>query len=401
MKDRKSGFDPLLIGLAVVATLVGMFMIWDASYVKASRLGQVIPAEFLSQLKWAFVAGLVFWGASRLRREHVRMVAAPAAVLAVVASILVLVPGIGAEKNGAMRWLVFGPIQIQPSEFLKLCLILAFAAFFASPPAKPSPRLHWSQKLDYYLPHSWPYALAVIAFAACFKQKDLDTAALLVMILIGMMAAGGVSWRAVGSLAACLVVAGGVLAFADSYRGNRVAQHLHRWEAQNRFDSGFQSRLAETAAAQGGLAGRGIGKGEVKKVIPEESNDFIMATVAEEFGLLGSWAVIGLLAAIAWRLLHLARSAEAFPRLVLVGVACWISVQAAANIMSANATLPVMGINLPFISSGGSSLISLWLALGISVCVLTERAPARAKEVAPHADRRHRRRDGRTRLSRA
>src|SRR5262249_2869093 len=141
------------------------------------------------------------------------------------------------------------------------------------------------------------------------------------------------------------------------------------------------------------------GAGRAKHVIPATTTDFIMATIGEEFGLLGSLVVIGLIATLVWRLFWLAQRANTkFAMLVLGGVGTWIAVQACTNVMMANGFLPAIGIPLPFISSGGSSLISLWLAMGLCQSVL---APVPVPGEAELATGRDRWGHGRTRLSRA
>lgn len=178
----------------------------------------------------------------------------------------------------------------------------------------------------------------------------------------------------------------------------RITSHTARWSAKNVDDQSYQTVQSELAMATGGVLGVGVGAGRAKHVLPATTTDFIMATVAEEFGLVGALAVMAVLAGLVLRLLMLAqRTAAPFARLVLAGTACWLGIQSCVNIMMANGFLPAIGIPVPFLSSGGSSLVALWLVLGICNSVL---APSPAKEVgyAPRADRW---RDRRTRLSRA
>ena len=153
--------------------------------------------------------------------------------------------------------------------------------------------------------------------------------------------------------------------------------------------------------ASGGLFGVGIGNGRAKHILPATTTDFIMATIGEEVGLVGSLFVLSIIGAIVWRLKWLAsRATDRFASLVLFGTAAWIGIQACVNVMMANGFLPAIGIPLPFISSGGSSLVALWMALGLCQSVLAPQPEPVVEEEARETDR-NRRRHGRARLSRA
>jgi cell division protein FtsW len=148
-------------------------------------------------------------------------------------------------------------------------------------------------------------------------------------------------------------------------------------------DLGYQTVQSEAGMAAGSLVGVGIGAGRAKHVMPAATTDFIMATISEETGLLGSLVVIGVIGLIVSRLWSLSRRSEdQFSSLVLGGTAAWIGIQTTVNVMMANGMLPAIGIPLPFISSGGSSLVALWAALGICQVVAPERVPVEARDEA-------------------
>jgi cell division protein FtsW len=184
---------------------------------------------------------------------------------------------------------------------------------------------------------------------------------------------------------------------------DRILNHGQRWEDANRDDVGYQTVQSETAMANAGPFGTGIGVGRAKHMLPAATTDFVLATVAEETGLIGSLVILALLAALAWRLLQLAhRTRGSYGKLVLLGIALWIGVQSSINVMMANGTLPAIGIPLPFISSGGSSLLALMAAMGIAQSVVAhpiqDKAVVEAGEDETYRDRR---RHGRARFSRA
>jgi cell division protein FtsW (lipid II flippase) len=202
------------------------------------------------------------------------------------------------------------------------------------------------------------------------------------------------------------LIAGGLIALVgvgwlvthETYRMDRIRHHMDRWAEENMDDIGWQTVQSEIGQAAGGVVGVGPGAGRAKHVLPAATTDFINATIGEEFGLIGMLGVLGVLGALAMRLFMAARQASSrFGGLVLIGLGSWIGIQTCVNVMMSNGLLPAIGIPMPFVSSGGSSLIALWLGIGIANSVL---APARVKEGAVEANR-----DGwghrRTRLSRA
>lgn len=193
-----------------------------------------------------------------------------------------------------------------------------------------------------------------------------------------------------------MLFGGGLMVTKEAYRMDRINNHVTRWDAGNVDDTGFQTCQSELAMASGAFTGVGFGNGRAKHILPATTTDFVMATVGEELGVLGPLLMLGLMGGVTWRIWRLAKLAETrFAKLVLVGTAWWFVVQACTNLMMANATLPAIGIPFPFISSGGSSLLSIWLAIAICQVVA---APSSAKEGA-YASGRDRWGNGRARLS--
>lgn len=208
---------------------------------------------------------------------------------------------------------------------------------------------------------------------------------------------GNVSSKTLIQTGLVTVLAVGFIVAKEPYRIERFEHHWTRWTDKNVDDTGYQTVQSELAMAAGGFAGVGIGAGRAKHIMPAATTDFVMATVGEEFGFIGSLTIIGLLGALCFRLVALARKTkDEFAMLVLYGVSSWIGVQGAVNVMMANGLLPAIGIPLPFISTGGSSLVALWMAIGLTQAVLV-RQPVK-KEVAV-ATGRDRWGNGRTRLS--
>jgi cell division protein FtsW len=397
--------DPLLFGLALLITGMGMLFVFDAGYARSLRDGRgIIPREFLMQVPFLALAIIACYAMASISQVAWQKWSKAIWIVSLLSLLLVMIPNpLRIEMSGAHRWIKIGPLLLQPAEFAKLATILYLAGVLADRKAWPSKikrRKDWAQWLDTVaipkLKRCLPALWVLFAVVLIEKEPDLGTAAVIAATAAVMFAAGGVTRKTllVGGLISLLGV--GVMIKQEPYRVERIQNHASRWSGENMDDTGYQTVQSELAMASGGIAGVGIGNGRAKHVLPATTTDFIMATVGEEFGLFGSFVVIGLLGALVLRMIMLASRAESqFASLVLIGVAAWIGIQACTNIMMANGFLPAIGIPLPFISSGGSSLISLWLGIGLCQSVLAP-VPTKEAEVAP---RRHRRWNRRARLS--
>jgi cell division protein FtsW len=327
-------------------------------------------------------------------------------ILGLVALIAVEIPGIGYEMSGAKRWLGRPPILVQPAEFFKVAVIVYLAGVFADRKAWPTklPRFkNLAAKMDALLiPKLKRCMVALWVLVGVFlieMEPDLGTAAVVAVTAFVMFILGGVSRWTLWAGVALAIFGAWFMVKAQPYRMERIVNHAHRWDPKNVDDVGYQTVQSELAQATGGLIGVGVGAGRAKHVIPAPTTDFIGATIGEEFGLVGVALVLGLLGGLVGRLLWLAQLAHTrFGMLVLGGVAAWIGIQTCTNVMMANGFIPAIGIPMPFVSSGGSSLIALWVAMGLCQAVL--RPVPVAKEAVVEADR-DRWRHGRTRLSRA
>jgi cell division protein FtsW len=214
------------------------------------------------------------------------------------------------------------------------------------------------------------------------REPDLGTAAVILAIAAVMLFLGGVSKRSL--VVGVLIGALGVffLVTLEPYRVERILHHSERWNVGMVDDLGYQTTQSETAMAGGGFWGVGIGSGRAKHMLPAATTDFILATIGEETGLLGALGVLAMLGVLAWRLMHLGmRLSDRFGQLVLFGTAAWLGVQSSVNVMMANGTLPAIGIPLPLISSGGSSLIAIWGCLGICQSLVRNQTKAQGRSV--------------------
>jgi cell division protein FtsW len=391
-------YDPILLLLTLLVTGLGLFFIFDAGYARSLALGYgPLPPEFRGQAMFLLPAAVAGFFASRISGE--RWFKLSKVVWIVSLLLLIAVEVAGKELNGAKRWLALGPINIQPAEFAKLATVIYLAGCFANRPTWPEERWRfpnfWLYLDNVILPkvkRALPALWVLIAFVLIEIEPDLGTGAVVAATAYAMFFPGGVSKKSILVATALAIAGAGLMVWKQPYRMDRVTNHMHRWDARNLDDIGYQTVQSELAMANGGLLGVGVGAGRAKHVMPATTTDFVMATVGEEFGLFGALVVIGALGALVWRLLWLAyRTTSRFAMLVLYGVAAWIGIQTCVNVMMANGFLPAIGIPLPFISSGGSSLVALWMAIGVCQgVVLPEPAKGEVNETRRNG-RRHRR----------
>ena len=377
--------DPLLFGLCLVATLLGLFVVFDAGYARSlAKDGGMVPREFTMQVVFLLLSVPLGFFLGGIAPEKWEKRARPLWYATILA--LFAVEFVGMSQNGARRWLGVGMFSLQPAEFAKLTAILYLAACFAKRAAWseiPRKRIRdiptWLDKwLGPKLFRWWPFFTILIAAAAIEMEPDLGTAAVLVATAFLMCLPGRVSRSSLLIGVVGAILGGYLLVQKQPYRMERITNHVHRWDKGVSDDAGYQTTQSEQGMADGGVTGVGIGRGRAKYFLPATTTDFIAATIGEETGLLGSLGVLALLGAITGRLAWLGYKARStYGGLVLYGIAAWFGIQTCTNFMMANGFLPAIGIPLPFFSSGGSSLLSLWAAVGVaqSACM----TPAREK----------------------
>ncbi len=352
---RKLASDKVLFVALVALSLFGCVMIYSASAVSAAETAGSPYRYLLKQVAALVVGGLAAYGISR---ADYRRLASPAVVygaygLAFVLCIAVLFrPPI----NAARRWLAFGPAVIQPSELLKIALVLVLASQVAGRDGKRG-------GIDRAV---IPCAiLAALASGIVLLEPDMGTAVCYLMLCAVVLWLAGARGRVflIGAAAALPILA--ILAFSASYRKARLLSFL-RPEADP-LGAGFQALQSLIAVGAGGWLGNGLGGGRQKLFfLPYPHTDFIFAIVGEELGFLGAAGLVAAFGVIAWRGLRAARRApDAFGSFLAAGATAMIVVQAAINMSVVLALMPTKGLPLPFVSYGGSSLVASWLAAGL------------------------------------
>lgn len=342
----------------VVAMLVmlGLVMVLSASSITSFHSGGSPWRFFTKQVTWALVGVAAMVVAYRVPYHRWRVFAWPGLLAGCVLMLGPFVPGIGQEVNGSRAWVALGPLSFQPSEFLKLAVLLWCADHLAR---------REREMAD--LRRSLMPCLTVLGVVAtlCLAQGDLGAAIVFGAMVLALAWVAGTPFipLSVTTIAGAL---GGVLfVVTDSRRMRRWTSFLDL-EA-NREGAGYQVYQAILSIANGGPGGTGIGAGTGKwGYVPLAHSDFIFAIIAEELGLVGAFAVLGGFAVLTFFGVQVALVAhDRFGMLLAGGVTAWFAVQAIINVGGVTGMMPVTGLTLPLISYGGSSLLVSMAAAGL------------------------------------
>ncbi len=284
---------------------------------------------------------------------------------------LVLVPGIGVNRNAATRWIHIAGIQFQPSELMKICFILIVAYLLCKKGSEI--KKFWNGLLPVLV-------TAIPVFGLLVIQEHLSAMLITAVILFVMVIVAGAKMLHLIPIGVGGIAAAGMYAFSTQFRRERLLIFLD--PMQDPTGKGWQILQSLYAISSGGLFGVGLGQGVQKYMyIAEPHNDFILATWAEEMGLLGVIIVIVLFAIFIWRGMLIAmRAQDKFGRLLAAGITSMIGIQAIFNIAVVSSSMPVTGISLPFCSYGGSSLIILLASVGLLLSVSRSSIPKKEEE---------------------
>ncbi len=287
---------------------------------------------------------------------RVQGIVGPLLAVSIVLVLAVHVPGLGVSVNGAKRWLGRGSFVFQPSELLKLALVLYAATLIARRPRQVRDIKALARPL-----------LTVVG-AACLlvaSQPDIGTAMVIAFTIAAMLLAAGIPLRNLAILGGCALAVVALYAIAQPYARARLTSFLNPWAHPD--GSGFQAVQGQIAIGSGGLFGVGPGR-SVQKVLylPEASTDFILAVIGEELGVLGICALLSLYGMIGWAGLRVARAARSLhSALIAVGVTSLIVCEALLNAFAVLGLAPLTGVPLPLVSAGASNLIVMLAAMGL------------------------------------
>ena len=348
----------LLIGTTLFLVVFGLVMVLSASSVEEQSATGDPFGRVLRQAIFAAIAVPAMLLVGRLPAVFWQRWARPALIVTIVLQLLVFVPGLGGSGGGNRNWVYIGGVSIQPSEFVKLALIIWIGAILG---ARRDELGEWRRLL---LPVG---PVAGVAIGLVLAGSDLGTAAIMLLIVFGCAFFAGARLRhlAVGALGIALIAL--VFAIASPNRMSRINTWLQGCTDADYSGYCWQPQHGMWALASGGVLGVGLGNSRAKwNWLPEADNDFIFAIIGEELGLVGALVVLVLYALMAIVLVRIMRRARMpMTRIVTGGVLVWVVGQAFVNIGVVLGLLPVLGVPLPLISSGGSSLIAVLLAIGV------------------------------------
>ncbi|MET0820468.1 MAG: putative lipid II flippase FtsW [Aeromicrobium sp.] len=369
--ERPLASYQLVLGTSALLLGIGLIMVLSASSIYSLVNYGNSFSILIRQLIFAVLGVIGAVIAARMPLPMMRRLILPFLLVSVLLIMATFIPGVGIERNGNRNWLpLFGGFQLQPSEFAKLALVLWIADLYAR-------RQKYLGTPRYVLTPMVPVAGAVALLVV--GQHDLGTAVVIFALTVGMLWVAGLPRRQMGGILAGLFV-GLVLAVANS--PHRVARFLNFLNPESDPESaGYQAIKGMMALARGGFWGVGLGNSRQKwGALPEAHTDFILAVLGEELGLLGTLVVMVLFIVLGFAGIRIAaRTREPFVRYAASGITIWLLIQAIINIGMVLGLLPVIGIPLPLISYGGSSLLVTLVSLGVLLnCATTEPGAQRA-----------------------
>ena len=348
--------DPILLLATLALAVIGVVMVYSASRQGMLAAG-LDPSYYLKrQALWVGI-GVVALIVTSVVDYHRLERLAPLAYLGVIFALLAVMSPVGSAAKGSQRWISLGGFQLQPSAFAILAMVIFWPA--------TSPVVTVTSVLAGTL------LLAGIPMVFVAAQPDLGSSIIIATVVVAVVSVAGIRGRYLVALAALAVV--GTLVMFNSglmkqYQKDRLTSFLEPVNATTVKGSGYNLEQSTLAISHGGLAGTGLFKGSLTNLayVPEQRTDFIFSAVGEQLGFVGSAGVVALFAVVAWRVGRAAQLArDRFGLLLAVGVLAVITISVFINVGMTMGIMPITGIPLPFLSYGGSAVITLFAAVGI------------------------------------
>jgi cell division protein FtsW len=352
---RKLKSDKLLFTATLLLVCISVVMVYSASAVMAMEQKQAPYYYLFKQAAWALLGLVLVPIVMRIDYRNYRQPMVIWAILGVV-SVGLLAVLFGRPVNGASRWLLLGSLGVQPSELAKIAVIFCTAALLER-------RMDRIDEVGYSL---LPIGITVgLIVALILAEPDFGTAVTVMMIAGVMVFAGGLNYTYLLGLFLMVTPAAYLMIATSEYRMKRVRSFLDPYS--DPLGDGYQMIQSMIAVGTGGVTGRGLMDGLQKLFyLPEPHNDFIFSVIAEELGLIGSTVVVACFCVITWRGLRTAmRAPDRFGTFIAIGLTTMIAFQAFFNISVVLGLLPTKGIQLPFVSAGGSSLLINMIGMAV------------------------------------
>jgi cell division protein FtsW len=364
MMESQGSIDKVLLTAVMVLLAGGVVMVYSSSSVVALTTYNDATYFMRRQIIWAALGLIAMLAAMRIDHRLLENKQVVAVILLVSFSLLAATffPGIGRTVNGARRWIKAGSFTFQPAELVKLALVVYLSSYLST-----------RKELikDFQRGLLPAFAVTGLFLGLVLLQPDFGTVMAMGVVIMLMLFAGGARFVHLGAL----FIAAGSFAFAaiahKAYRIRRITSFLNPWDDPQ--GAGHQIIQSFLAFGSGGVLGRGLGEGRQKLLfLPERHSDFIYAVIGEELGLLGAATVLLLFGVILWRGVRIALRTGGFSRMLALGIASLICVQALINMAVVTGLMPTKGMALPLVSYGGSALVVTLTSVGVLLNISKE-----------------------------
>jgi len=381
----RGSVDMVLLVIIILLVCFGAVMVFSASYASAYSEHGNSYYYILQHLRWILIGGVAMVAAMMIDVKLIRAATIPAFMVCL--GLLCLVPIMGISQDAATRWIIIGPIRLQPSEPMKLALVLILALYYETFEKKASDRNKSVAAIyGFFIP------AAIVAGVCVLIALESHFSGLIIMFMIGMIvmfAAGAQKkWFVIGGSAAAVLVLFAI-SFVD-YAQQRIDMWIHP-ENYSTLEGIWQTVQGLNAVGSGGLFGVGLGQSTQKHLfVSEPQNDFIFSIICEELGFVGALAVVLMFVVFIIRGYMIAlRAPDIFSKLTVIGIISKVGIQALLNIAVVTNMIPNTGITLPFFSYGGSAFMMLLGEMGIVLCIskYSYQKPGHTNENKPKTNR--------------
>ena len=351
-KNLLKNIDKILLFLPLCFAVISIIMVGSTSYEGEFIITKDITVQFAAYCLGAIALAIVLFFDYQIFESMEKIIY----IVSILFLLTVYIPGLGIEHYGSRAWVDLGPIDMQPSELVKISFVLVFASYLTK-----------KRATLFTLKGVGMAGLYAAPFIVIILKEDLGTAVVMCFITVVMIFSAGIDYKLFAKLGGVFLISMPILyRFMASHQKERIDAFLHP-ENLN-LAGNYQVYNSKIAIGSGGVLGKGLFEGTQKelKFLPVQKSDFIFSVIAEELGMIGGATVIILYTVFLYRMLKIADNAkDMYGSLIVIGILSMFCFQIFENIAMAMGIMPVTGITLPFISYGGSSVVANMVALGI------------------------------------